>query len=138
MGYLLDTCVFAEYSNVRPRQQVINWVDEQSQESLYISVVTIGEIEKGIERMPVSKKRSGLESMLESLILRFDTRVLPLSTSTLRRWGKLTGGLESRGRPLPVIDSLIAATALEHGLTVVTRNTNDFVVANVDVLNIWE
>lgn len=137
MRYLLDTCVFAEYSNPRPQQVVFDWVDAQPLETLFISVLTVGEIEKGIVKLPSSKRRSGLENLLNSVIARFDTRILPLETASLRRWGKLVGELEKKGRPLPVIDSLLAATALEHNLTLVTRNDADFVPAGVKCLNIW-
>lgn len=138
MRYLLDTNVFAEYSKLNPQQKVIDWIDSQSPESLYISAVTIGEIEKGIVRMPPSKRKAGLEKLLERLILRFDIRILVLDTATFRLWGKLVGRLENKGRTLPVLDSLLAATALEHDLTIVTRNDADFKPTGAKVLNIWQ
>jgi predicted nucleic acid-binding protein len=138
MRYLLDTCVFAEYSKAQPSEKVIDWVDSQIQEALYISVVTVGEIEKGIVKMRPSRRRTGIEGVLESLLIRFDDRIIPIDTSVARRWGNLTGNLEIIGRPLPIIDSVIAATALEHRLTLVTRNVADFVPTKAVVLNIWE
>ena len=138
MRYLLDTCVFAEYSQDRPNEKVIDWVDSQIQETLYISVVTIGEIEKGIAKMPPSRRRTGIEAVLESLLIRFDDRVIPIDTAVARRWGKLTGDLENIGRPVPIIDSVIAATALEHHLTLITRNASDFAQTKAKVHNIWE
>ena len=138
MRYLLDTCVFAEYSKARPNEKIIEWVDTQIQETLYVSVVTIGEIEKGIAKMQPSRRRTGIEAVLESLLIRFDDRVIPIDTAVARRWGKLTGELENIGRPLPVIDSVIAATALEHHFTLITRNALDFAQTNAKVLNIWK
>ena len=138
MRYLLDTCVFAEYSKAEPNEKVIEWIDSQIQETLYISVVTIGEIEKGIAKMQPSRRKTGIEAVLESLLIRFDDRVIPLDTAVARRWGKLTGDLEHIGRPLPIIDSLIAATALGHHLTLVTRNASDFAETKAKVVNIWE
>jgi predicted nucleic acid-binding protein len=138
MRYLLDTCVFAEYSKLQPSASVLEWIAQQPLESLYISVITVGEIEKGLVRMPPSKKRTGLEKLLESLILRFDTRVISVDIHVIRSWAKLVGDLESKGRVLPILDSIIAATALEHELTVVTRNTDDFAAANVAILDIWK
>ena len=138
MSYLLDTCVFAEYSNPKPVQTVVDWLDVQSDESLYISVLTIGEIEKGIVKLPSSKRRTGLESLLEQLLLRYDSRIVDLDRNILKNWGRLTGQLEKTGRPLPVIDSLLAATALERDLTLVTRNESDFHSTGVKILNIWQ
>lgn len=137
MNFLLDTCVFAEYQNKKPNQKVIEWVDAQTEESLFISVLTIGEIEKGIARLPVSKRRSNLSNWLEQLIHRFDRRIIPLDTDVLRRWGALCGELEEKGRVLPVIDSLIAATTLTYNLTIVTRNVDDFVGTGCSIQNIW-
>lgn len=137
MNYLLDTCVFAEYQNKKPNQKIIDWVTSQTEESLFISVLTIGEIEKGIARLPVSKRRTNLSDWLESLIHRFDKRVVPLEAEVMRRWGTLCGTLEERGRVLPVIDSLIAATSLTHNLTIVTRNVDDFSGTGCRILNIW-
>lgn len=137
MNFLLDTCVFAEYQNKKPDQKVIDWVDSQTEESLFISVLTIGEIEKGIARLPISKRRSNLSSWLESLIHRFDKRIVPLDVEVLRRWGALCGELEEKGRVLPVIDSLIAAKSLTHNLTIITRNVDDFTGTKCLVRNIW-
>lgn len=137
MNFLLDTCVFAEYQNKKPNQRVIDWVDSKTEESLFISVLTIGEIEKGIARLPVSKRRSNLSLWLESLMHRFDKRAIPLDVEVLRRWGALCGALEEKGRVLPVIDSLIAATSLTHNLTIVTRNVDDFAGTGCQILNIW-
>lgn len=138
MKYLLDTCVVAEYKKPAPDRKVIEWLDAQIEESLFLSVLTVGEIEKGIVRLPVSKRRTDLENFLETLLIRFDRRIIALDTAILRRWAQLTGVLEVKGRVLPVVDSLLAATALEYDLTIITRNTSDFDETDVQILNIWE
>ncbi len=138
MKNLLDTCVIAEYQKTAPDTKVMNWLAAQIEESLFLSVLTVGEIEKGIARLPASKRKNSLEIFLENLATRFDRRILNLDTPILRRWGRLTGGLEKKGRVLPIVDSLLAATALEYNLTIVTRNTADFADTGVPVLNVWE
>ena len=138
MNKLLDTCVVAEYKKPAPETKVIQWLDSQIEESMFLSVLTVGEIEKGIVRLPASKRKTNLENFLEVLLARFDRRIISLDTAILRRWAKLVGSLESKGRVLPIIDSLLAATALEHDLTIITRNESDFADTGAKVLNIWE
>ena len=138
MNKLLDTCVVAEYKKPAPETKVIQWLDSQIEESMFLSVLTVGEIEKGIVRLPASKRKTDLENFLEVLLARFDRRIISLDTAILRRWAKLVGSLESKGRVLPIIDSLLAATALEHDLTIITRNESDFTDTGAKVLNIWE
>ena len=138
MRYLIDTCVFSEYTKLRRNTAVTDWVDAQEQESVFISVLTVGEIEKGIVRMPPSRRKTALAVFLEDLIRRFDDHVLGVTIPTVRLWGRTLADLENRGCVLPVIDSLIAATALEHDLTIVTRNVADFTPAGVKVLNLWQ
>lgn len=138
MKNLLDTCVIAEYQKSAPDIKVMNWLSAQIEESLFLSVLTIGEIENGIARLPASKRKNSLEIFLENLVTRFDRRILNLDTPILRRWGRLTGGLEKKGRVLPIVDSLLAATALEYNLIIVTRNVADFVNTGATVLNVWE
>lgn len=138
MRYLIDTCVFSEYAKLRRNTAVTDWVESQAQESVFISVLTVGEIEKGIIRMPPSKRKTALEAFLKDLIKRFDDQILDLTTATMRHWAQMAGHLEKRGRTLPIIDSLIAAAALEHDLTVVTRNETDFEPTGVKILNLWQ
>src|SRR6478672_3948725 len=137
-GYLLDTCVFAEYSKPRPNSNVFDWIDAQEQEAQFISVLSIGEKQRGISRLPSSRRKNSLEAVLESIVTRFDRRIIQLDISILRRWGRMIGELELKGRKLPVVDSLIAATALEHDLTIITQNTSDFADTNALVLDIWK
>ncbi len=139
MSFLLDTSVISELVKKSPHAPVLEWLEAQDEMTLYLSVITIGEIEKGIARLSASAHRTRLQSWLRrDLIERFDNRLLSLDLRAVTRWGVLVGESEKRGVPLPVIDSLIAATALVHGLTVVTRNVGDFDRCGVQCLNLWE
>ena len=139
MSFLLDTSVVSELVRKSPHLPVLKWIGEQDETSLYLSVVTIGEIEKGIARLPASARRSRLQSWVRrDLIGRFGERLLAVDIRAATRWGTLTGESERRGVPLPVIDSLIAATALVHGFAVVTRNVTDFERCGVACVNPWD
>lgn len=138
MSYLVDTNAISEFKKKIPSQNVLDWFAAQSEESLFLSVITIGEIEKGITKIIDPVGRVKYETYLENLIIRFDRRILPISTEIGRRWGKLYGTLQQTGRVLPNWDSLIAATALEHDLTIITRNTDDFTGTGARALNIWD
>lgn len=138
MNYLIDTCVFSEYKKPYPKQEVLDWLDRQPNESLYVSVLTFGELEKGIIRMPESVRKKNLKIFLVQLIEQFGSRTLDLNIATVRRWAALMASVETKGRPLPMIDSLIAATALDNDLTIVTRNEDDFAATGAKVLNLWK
>ncbi len=139
MSFLLDTSVVSELVKKSPHLPVLKWIGEQDETSLYLSVVTIGEIEKGIARLPASARRSRLQSWVRrDLIGRFGERLLAVDVRAATRWGTLTGESERRGVPLPVIDNLIAATALVHGFAVVTRNVADFERCGVACVNPWD
>lgn len=138
MNYLLDTCVLSEYLKKQPFQEVVGWVDEQPEESLYLSVLTIGEIRKGVSRLPESQRRLELANWLPTIVQRYANRILPIDLATVTTWGDLKATLELKGVILPAIDSLIAATALEHDLTIVTRKEVDFEPTGAIILNIWE
>lgn len=137
MNYLLDTCFFSEFKKPQPEQKVINWLSQQLEETLFLSVITIGEIQKGISGLVSSQKRIDLENWLQSLIIRYDGRILPLGTGEMIFWGETIIKLEQKGRVLPFMDSLIAATALKHNLVVVTKNEADFKNTGVKVQNVW-
>ncbi|MDP2810756.1 MAG: type II toxin-antitoxin system VapC family toxin [Rhodocyclaceae bacterium] len=128
MSWLLDTCALSEYVRKAPAPAVIRWLDEQDEVSLHLSVVTIGEIEKGILKLRAADARRSqkLTAWLGKIEQRFAGRILPLDTAALHAWAQLTAAAELTGRHLPVMDGLIMATAQCHGLTVVTRNTEDF------------
>lgn len=138
MKYLLDTCVLSELVRKAPDPRVVAWVDSLHEAEAYLSVITIGEIVRGAERLPPSERRRAILEWLENdLILRFADRVLAVDTGVMLTWGRLVAALESQGRTLPAFDGLIAATALRGGLTLATRNVEDFVATGVPVFNPW-
>lgn len=139
MKYLLDTCVIAELVTRHPNPKVVVFVDSLDSDDVFLSVITIGEIAKGIEKLPKSKRKQELHSWLkENLLVRFDGRIIPLDTEVLMEWGILIARLESKGMTFPAIDSLIAATTLTHKLTLVTRNVDDFSGTSIEIVNPWE
>lgn len=139
MSFLLDTSVVSELVKPSPHGPVLKWIGDQDEASLHLSVVTIGELEKGIARLPASTRRTRLQSWVRrDLVERFGGRLLPIDIRTAARWGAITGESEKRGKPLPVIDTLIAATAIVHGLTVVTRNVEDFERCGAVCINPWD
>lgn len=139
MKYLLDTCVISELVAKQPDSHVLHWIDSVDPDGVYLSVITIGEITKGIEKLPNSKRRQELKDWLENeLVIRFQDNLIDLDANVLIRWGQLDARLETNGQKMPAIDSLIGATALEHGLVLVTRNEADFVGTRVEILNPWK
>lgn len=139
MRFLLDTCVVSELVARQPDPGVVQWVDSVDEERLYLSVITIGEIKKGIERLAESERKRMLSGWLDDdLLIRFQDRILPIDTGVMLLWGKLTADLETRGRKMPAIDSLLAAIALEGGFHLVTRNEDDFAHSGVKIINPWD
>ncbi|HEY2359524.1 MAG TPA: type II toxin-antitoxin system VapC family toxin [Candidatus Angelobacter sp.] len=138
-GYLLDTNVISEIIKLRPESKVVSWFQATSEELLYLSVLAIGEIRKGIDSLPRSNKRALLESWLANdLVLRFAGRILAVNLDIAERWGLICAQAKIAGASLAVIDGLMAATALHHNLTLVTRNTKDVQVAGIKTLNPWQ
>jgi len=130
--YLLDTDVLSEAVKKKPKQAVIDWIDRQEETSLYLSVVTFGEFQKGISKLAHSRKRKRLQDWVDSdLAGRFAGRILDVDLRVAARWGEMSAAAEKAGRRVPVLDGLIAATALEFGLTVVTGNAQHFGVTGV-------
>ena len=138
MSWLLDTCVVSELVRPRPKASVINWVRKREEGELFLSVITIGELEKGIAKLPDSPKRVTLAQWVRrELADRFRDRLLVIDSGIAACWGAMVGASEARGEPLPVIDSLIAATSLQHDLTVVTRNPVDLERCGARCFNPW-
>ena len=139
MNYLLDTCVISELVAKRPNPQVIEWINRTEETHLYLSVITIGEIRKGIEKLAQSRRRTALEEWLrDQLVVRFGGRIVPVGLEVMLRWGELTGALESAGHPMLALDSLIAATTLQGNFKLVTRNQEDFKYTRVALFNPWK
>jgi predicted nucleic acid-binding protein len=139
MNYLLDTCVLSDPTRPAPDAKVKRWYSAVAESRLHISVLSIGELRKGVAKLPDSARARAIADWVDSdLLSRFDGRVLDIDVKVCNRWGKLCGELARHGRSRPVIDSLIAATALEHDLAVVTRNVADFRDFGIDVVNPWQ
>lgn len=136
MSYLLDTNILSEIAKLEPDERVIRWL--QTYNSLYLSVITIGELQRGISRLPRSRKKSVLASWLDEQLTLFSSSILPLDSETVLVWGEMIATLEKQGRPMPILDSLIAATAIRHNLTLVTRNTRDFAHLDLVLVNPFE
>src|SRR4051794_9801165 len=138
-GFLLDTNCISELVRSKPEPRVLEWTEAADESLLYLSVLTLGEIRKGVAALPQGKRRSQLEGWLElDLQARFSGRILSIDSAIADRWGMLSADAKRRGRPLSVIDGLLAATALHHNLTIVSRNVVDFEGTQTAVLNPWK
>jgi predicted nucleic acid-binding protein len=138
-GFLLDTNCISELVRVEPDRRVMEWMDAADESLLYLSVLTLGEIRKGLASLAQGKRRTRLETWLElELRARFARRILPIDAPVADRWGLLAAQARVKGATLPVIDGLLAATALHYNLTVVSRNAADFASTQTPVLNPWE
>ena len=138
MRYLLDTCLISELVRPRPDTGVLDWIGRQQESHLFLSVLTIGELRKGIEHLADGRKRTRLANWLDNeMKVRFAGRLLPVDEEVAERWGIVSARAAVNGLAVPVIDGLIAATALTHGMTVVTRNTPDVEAAGALVCNPW-
>ncbi len=138
MNYLLDTCVLSEYTKRKPNEKVIRWIDSVEETRLFLSVLTIGEIKKGVELLPDSHRKNELRAWFnDDLLKRFEGRLYAIDAEVMLLWGQLYAGLQNSGHPLSVMDSLIAATALYNNAILVTRNENDFLPTKVQLVNPW-
>ena len=139
MNYLLDTCVVSEFAKRAPSPNVIRWLAEVDENKLFLSVITLGEVRRGLERLSDSPRKVQLNEWLnEELIRRFSSRLVQIDSEVMLLWGGLTARLEKEGKAMPVIDSLIAASALYHHLYLVTRNVSDFAHTDLPAINPWE
>jgi len=136
--YLLDTNVVSEWARPHPNPGVVRWLADVDEDRVYISVLTFGELRRGVDRLTPGRRRHRLDTWLsEELADRFVDRVLPVDQDVADVWGRLLAHSESAGRPVGAVDGLIAATAEHHGLEVVTRNVRDFETTGVRLLNPW-
>mgnify|MGYP001814027627 CR=1 FL=1 len=139
MKYLLDTCVLSELVKKKPDQRVVEWISGIEESKLFVSVLTIGEIHKGIEKMPESRRREMLLQWVdEDLRERFRGRIIPFDLQVAAVWGKMQAKAEMSGKTMPIIDGMIAATAVEHNLTVATRNISDMEAGKAVLVNPWD
>lgn len=135
MSYLLDTNVISETVKSRPHPAVTRWLESVPSDALYLSVLTLGELRKGVSLLPKGTKKERLGDWLEhALPAWFENRLLAVDAAVANTWGNLSAKAD---RTLPSIDALIAATALHHGLRIVTRNTSDFDLPGVEIVDPW-
>jgi predicted nucleic acid-binding protein len=138
-GFLLDTNIISETIKPQPNTKVLAWLDAANESLLHLSVLTLGEIRRGVDSLPQSTRRAILESWLSSHVtIRFAGRILEVSQEVADRWGRISALASVAGRPLSTIDGLLAATAMHHNLTFVTRNVKDVARSGVPVFNPWE
>jgi predicted nucleic acid-binding protein len=139
MSYLLDTCVVSELARAEPEAAVAAWVERQNETDLFISVLVLGELEKGISKLPESSKKNRLQAWLYTdMCERFRGRILEITPEIALEWGRASGLAAADGRTIPAIDGLLGASAIVHSLVVVTRNTEDISPTGAPVLNPWE
>ncbi|MFO7738420.1 MAG: type II toxin-antitoxin system VapC family toxin [Desulfatiglandaceae bacterium] len=138
MNYLLDTCVISELVKPSPNKKVVDWLNEVSSKALFLSVITIGELKKGLTKLPDSKKKERLTLWLNMLLNEYQERILPVDLMVAENWGILQGNAEMAGTPMSSIDSLLAATTYTHNLALVTRNEGDFVPGITPIINPWK
>lgn len=138
MKYLLDTCLISELVKKEPNPSVVSWLDQQEEQTLFLSVLNFGELQKGISKLPDGVKKEELQAWVtHELAERFTGRIIGIDLDTALCWGRLQGEAERQGEKVPVMDALIAAVAATHGLTVVTRNVKDMERCGVRVCNPW-
>lgn len=138
MNYLLDTCLLSELRKPEPDAGVVAWVSDVDEARLFVSVLSLGEIQKGVAKLEDGRRKNALQHWLDQdLLVRFEGRILPLDLDMALEWGFVSAATESRGKPAPVVDALLAVTAIVRNLTLVTRNDKDFSGFPVKVINPW-
>lgn len=137
-GFLIDTNVISEIVRPKPNANVVEWVQGTDESLLHLSVLTVGEIRKGISLLPEGRRRAALQGWLENdLLLRFSGRILPIDMAIADRWGRISASARAKGAPIPVIDGLLAGTAMHHNLTLVSRDESFATLAGIELLNPW-
>lgn len=138
MRVLLDTCVLSELYKPIPLEAVKNALNAIADSNLYLSVITIGEIRKGIALLPISNRKSDLENWFNHIEKNYFQKILPIDTETATIWGEITAKAKNQGFTLAMADGLIASTAIRHGLHLMTRNVKYFNFTGVLLLNPWD
>lgn len=139
MSYLLDTCAISEMVAVKPNQNVLDWFEHQPESTLYLSVVTSGEIQKGIYQLPSGKRRLKLETwFFDELLPTFQGRIINIDETLIATWAKMMAEFKSKGLTRPSFDSLIEASAQQYNMILVTRNEKNFRDSNVSIFNPWD
>lgn len=137
MGYLLDTCLLSEVWKPVPNPGVITFLEGSIEDDLFLSVLSLGELKKGIEKLAVGKKKERLVRDYLLLRSRFSSRILAVTDIVAQHWGELSSAATRAGRHLHAVDGLVAATAIVAGLAVVTRNVEDFAPTPVPIVDPW-
>lgn len=137
MKYLLDTCVLSELVKPQPETGVLAWINARKEVELHVAAMTLAELQRGVARLPASRRKSELADWLDKLRMGFAGRVLSFTPDTAAYWGEMCARVEAGGRTMAAFDSIIAASAVEHGLVLVTRNERDFAMAPLVVFNPW-
>lgn len=135
--YLLDTCVLSELVKANPESAVLAWMGERKEHELFVSAMTIAELYRGIAKLPTSRRKSDLTVWLQQVEAGFDERVMSFTLDTAHVWAQMCANAEAAGKSMAAFDSIIAATAVEHSLCLVTRNIRDFSNVSVELLNPW-
>lgn len=138
MNYLLDTNVVSEWARLRPEPRVVQWLADVDEDRVFLSVITIAELQCGVDLLPAGRKRDRLSGWItDELIERFEGRILDIGLVVAREWGAVSALSQRAGRPLAAMDAFFAATARAHDLTLVTRNGADFAAAGISLLDPW-
>lgn len=138
MRYLLDTCVLSELVKPVPSPAVLAWINARSDTDLFVSAMVMAELLRGVAKLPSSRRKQELSAWLERLQAGFDKRILPFTAHTAEHWSEMCARAEGMGKTIAAFESIIAASALEHGLALVTRNAHDFAATCVVLVNPWE
>ncbi len=138
MSYLLDTCVLSEFARLSPEPRVIDWLEQAEEGTLFISAIVLGELARGVSRLPESSRKRSLGAWLYTdLVERFAQRVLPVSANVALKWGELSGVVARSGQQISMADGLIGATGIVHSLVVVTRNVDHLTPTGAVIFNPW-
>ena len=138
MKYLLDTCVVSELIKKKTNKKVLKWIKTHDENTLYVSVLTFGEIAKGIEKVADQQRKKLLKLWVEDdLKVRFEGRILDVNLDVATKWGEIQGLSEKSGKPMPTIDGLLAITGLVNNCIVVTKNISDMVSSTAELVNPW-